>query len=537
MISQKRFLPYVIVFLTVFIGLIWRPFFIGFYGDDVPLAIADTFEEALFYGRRERFLYFFPIAIPRYFFGHDQISWGWYAITVAGLTAAALFSFFKAVLSKLSGTTKNATFAAGASAILYIFLPWSIAPVLWNTALSQLAMVGLLALAGTALFSRFSALKKAFVFVTLLVLSSLIYETIWGAWIPLILIKLSLDTSTERQETYKVFAAAVVAQIGLIANYLPSYGMEGRVLSGGGLKLSAKLSLFAENVFIRFPFEVLSSMGVIGLMAAPLFMFVLFKLYQRRSEFLKGPSMLLVILACVAGIMGGILVVTLGNYRITGTTDEARFLSAISIWLCLMFGMLSSLVLSLRAKNIQIVTTAVYVLIIAAFFLRASDWGRGHSYQRDVIASVPVEAIAKLIEPLENQGATINFDIEQTVLLVELGAPMHLFHGLDNSRGLQFVSQKIESETGKSVVGLFVNNRLWKTTVQGTELSRARCANPEELVGGKAVNAPQFIFWSYKTGEVRKISQSFQQGCTRTIQRYEFLGELLYPFMGNPRRQ
>jgi len=536
MIIDKRFIPYVIVFFTVFIALIWRPFLIGFYGDDVPLTVADTIEEALFYGRRDRFFYFFPMAIPRYFFGHDQIGWGWYAITVAGLTALSLLAFFKAVFSKLTCTRDNATIAAMVSAILYIFLPWSIAPVLWNTALTQLAMVALLALAGAVLFSRLLLVRKAVYFVTLFALASLIYETVWGAWIPLVLIKLSLDTSNERRETYKIIGVSVLVQIGLILNYLPSYGMETRVMAGGGLFLTEKLYLFAENVFIRFPFEVLSSMGVIGLIVAPLFIFVLFNLYQRRSDFLGGPTVVWVILSCVAGILGGILVVTLGNYRITATTDEARFLAVVSIWLCLLLGLVTGIVLDKGSKNIRVLTTVVYGLIVVAFFLRASDWVEGAIFQEKVMAKVPVDAIAKLVVSPEHGAMTLPGALDFPVLLVEIDAPMHVYHGLNNSRGLRFVSNKIKAETGKTVIALFVNNRLWKTVVDGNTLSRSRCANPAELVGGAVAIAPSFIFWSHKTGEVRKISQSFEQGCSRTIHRYEALGELLYPFMGNPRR-
>ena len=193
----KRSNPYVVIFCTVFLALIWRPFLIGFYGDDYSHTIAQSWEQALFYGRRERLFYFFPLAFPRYVFGHDNVGWGFYAITISGFTAISLYAFFNAVLIRMPAFERYAKWSAMAGAVLYIFMPWSLAPVLWDTALSQLVMVALLALAGTVLFSNLAVWGKTFLFVALFSVASLTYETVWGAWIPIVLIKLLLEKADD----------------------------------------------------------------------------------------------------------------------------------------------------------------------------------------------------------------------------------------------------------------------------------------------------------------------------------------------------
>lgn len=532
---DRRFIPYVIVFFTIIIALIWRPYLIGFYGDDYSLAIANSWEDALFYGRRERFFYFFPIAIPRYYFGYDQVGWGWYAITITGMVAMSLYSFFKSVLSRLTESQESATKAAIASAILYIFMPWSITPVLWNTGLSQLVMVGLMAIAGTVLFSRLSTFWKSVLFVSLFTISSLIYETIWGAWIPLILIKFILDTLPERRQTFIIAGWSMLTQIGLAINYLPSFGVTGRVMAGGEFKLLNKLVLLVENIFVRFPFEVLSSMGVFGLAAVPFVIFILYWIFKRKSELTK-QQFWLVMLACIAGILGSITVVTLGNYRITATTDDARFLSAVSMWISLMIGMVISLTISNGTKNLRTAGCVVYVLIVIAFFVRSNDWVQGYLFQRYVIDIVPVEEITKLLdEPIIVKTAE-SVSTVYPALIVEFDTPLHLFHGWGNTRGITFISRKIKNETGKEVEGIPAEGRIWKTIMDGSRTYQLRCANLKE-VEGEFIAVASAVYWRIKTGEVRKISPPFTTGCTRTINRFEFLGELLYPFMGNPRRQ
>lgn len=534
MAIDKRFYPYLAVFAFVCIALSWRPFLIGFYGDDFSHANAESLAQALFYGRQERFLYFFPIALPRYVFGHDPIGWGVYAIVICGLTAVILFSLFRAILCRLENLSAHAPPAAMAGAVLYILMPWSLAPVLWNTGLSQLVMVALMALAGTVLFSRVSLGIKSALFVALFSASTLIYETIWGAWIPLILIKLSLDAPQQRKETFTITAWAVLAQIALILNYLPSYGLEGRVMSSGGIDLAHKLSLYLENVVFRFPFEVVSSMGVVGLFATPFFLYALFGLFKHKRE-KTDAKFWLVVASCIAGILGGILIVTLGNYRITATSDDARFLSVVSLWLALLVSMAASILAANASRAVRVASYIVYVSIILAFFLRAGEWVQGYFFQRDVLASIPAEKIAQLIK--SNQKTTaISPDFRNNMLLVEFSSPTHIFHGLHNNRGTNFISAEITKQTGIDIFTLPTNRRVLKTGLDGTRLYQHRCLDTSDYIWNFDNPNHMIVFWHYGTGEVRKVNAPFEYGCTRTIERYEFLWELLYPFAGNPRR-
>lgn len=532
--AVMRLPPAAVVFLTVVIALCWRPFLIGFYGDDFSHTTATSFEDALFYGRRERLLYFFPIAIPRYFFGHDHIGWGLYAIIVSGLTAAALYAFYRSVLVRFADLAPYATPAAMAGAILYIFMPWSLTPVLWNTGLSQLVMVALLALAGWALFSSLPLKSKAATFVILFSVSSLIYETIWGAWIPLIMIKFALDTHEQRRETAVITAWSVLAQLALIANYLPSYGVTGRVMSKGDIALGYKASLFVENATVRFPFEVLSSMGILGILVTPFLIYVLYGLLKHRKSY-STHRLWLVFLSCLAGILGGILVVTLGNYRISATSDDARFLSVVSIWLSLLVALIAAVIWSKKLNTIRISSYIIYVLIIASFFLRAGEWVQGYFYQREAIRSVPVEQIRQLVQDAQTDGRK---SPRQTkiILLVEFDTPTTIFHGLDNNRGTNFISEKIKATTGIELFTIPTNRRILKTVFEGTHLYQYRCLNKSDFLWNDDDPAYFIMFWHVETGELRQVSSPFSYGCTRQVHPWEVLLEFLYPFSGNPRR-
>lgn len=289
-----------------------------------------------------------------------------------------------------------------------------------------------------------------------------------------------------------------------------------------------------ENIFVRFPFEVLTSMGVAGLAATPFLLFILHWFFKHRIE-LSSTRVWFVAVSCLLGILGGILVVTLGNYRVTATTDDARFLSAVSLWLSLLIGIIASILLSHGSKNVRISGYVVYALIVTAFFMRSNDWVQGYLFQRHVIASVPVEKIANLVDrPAIEFGLEAANDM-RPILLVEFDTPLHLFHGWGNQQAVSFITRKIRDQTGKAFFGLPADGRLWKTVVDGTRLYQPRCANPEEITGDYVVRS-EVVYWRIKTGEVHKISSPFSTGCTREIRRFEVLGELLYPFMGNPRR-
>lgn len=523
--------PYFVVFVTVCIGLAWRPFLIGFYGDDYSITQTDSFVNAFIYdggGRRERILYALPIAIPRYLFGHEPIGWGIYAVILSGLTAIAVCSYFKAVLSRLDGLENAARPAAILAATLFIFMPWSLTPVLWNTNASLLVMVGLLALAGMVSLSSLSLALRTILFTAAFSSASLIYESIWCAWIPLLLIKLALDTPAQRRDTMVMFAASLLAQAALVANYLPSYGLEGRVKLDGDLAIGYKAQLFLENLIIRLPFEVVSSMGVIGLATIPLVLFVLIQLVKRRKTF-TNTKFMCVLAACGAGIVGGVFIISIGNYRVAGTTEEGRTMFVLSFWMAFIVALTAAVLMTkndrpwTRARTAGLVIVA---MIVTGFYLRAGDWVRGYFYQREIIAAAPAEEIARVA------------DGERPLLLVEFDTPLHLFHGMHNNRGTNFLAEDINRRTGKNFFAFPATGRLHKTVLDETHLYQVNCIKTSEIVSDYAgIFAPKsMVFWNAKTGEVRKVTSPFSYGCTRKVRPYESLGELLYPFMGNPRR-
>lgn len=523
--------PYSVVFFGVALALIWRPFLIGFYGDDYGLTTADSLMDALFYdtGRRERILYFIPIALPRYVFGHNSIAWGIWSVFFSALTAVSVFSFFKSVLSRLSGLGDVAIPASMVGAGMYLFMPWSLTPVLWSTSISLLVMVSLLALAGTVLFSHLRVSFKTIIFAALFSSASLMYESVWGAWIPLLLIKLVLDTPQHRPETAIVGLGAVVAQMLLVINYLPSLGMQSTVKGGEGFSLISKLYLFLENIAFRLPFEIISSMGVFGLVSIVPLLVVFVVLFKNRSCCGDG-RFWGVVLACLAGILGGVFVISLGNYRVAGTTEDGRTLFMVSFWLALLVTLVTGVLLSYPWRIARWAGVFVGVMVLIGFMFRAGDWVKGYVFQRETIASVPTEKIAQLagyVDTLDENG-------NATVLLVEFGTPMHVFHGMHNNRGTRFITDEIRKRTGLTFFTVPANGRVWGSEWDGKRLIQPTCARGDEI--REDYPARSVIFWNVATGEVQKLSPSFSHGCTRPVQRFEFLGELLYPFMGNPRR-
>lgn len=530
-----RINPYVIVFFTILVTLVWRPFLIGFYGDDYSNVAAKTLGEAFFWERRDRLLYFFPLGIPRYLFGLDPIGWGFYAITVASLTGMALYSFIKSVLDRLAGFERYAQISSIAGAVLYFFMPWSIASVLWNSALCQLAMVALLALSGTTLFSQKSLPVKSVLFVAFFSSASLIYETVWGGWIPLILMKLALDDSDSRKETAIITGFSILAQAALIVNYLPSVGINARVMSGGSLSLGYKIELFFENIFVRFPFEVLSSMGLLGGVALPFVGYVAFWLFKNREKFYS-KSILYVGLACLAGIVGGILVVTLGNYRITATTDDARFLAITSMWITLLIAMSANVVLSYGTFYVRVACYFLYGLVIVSFFVRASTWVEGFFFQRTVLENVPMERIVSFLHVNKDNNEKRSGEQvkEPPVILMVLNSPAGIFHGMNNTRGAGAVANMIENFVGVRPLIIPTNDRVWRTVFTGSRIYQQNCASPQERINETATRS--FVYWDVLTNNVQKIDAHFNRGCERSIHRYEALYELLYPIMANPRR-
>jgi len=520
--------PYFIIFILVFTALLWRPFLIGFYGDDFGLTRAESLLEGFFYDieRRERILYFIPIGLPRYYFGHNPVAWGFYALLFCALTPLALYSFFKALTLKLGHENQTATWSAAIGAVLYIFMPWSLTAVLWNTSNPHLVMVSMIALAGTTMLSGLSLALRSLLFVSLFSSASLMYESVWCAWVPLLLIKLSLDTQTERKDTFVMAVASIIAQTALVLNYLPSQGMQGTVKLTSGSVLTEKLNLFVENILLRLPFEMLSSMGIIGLVAIPIALYITYALFQNRAH-TNNFKFWFIIVACISGIAGSIFIISLGNYRVAGTTEDGRTLSVSSFWLALMVTLVSSAILTKGTRRARMAGIGILVMIVISFFLRAGDWVKGYTFQQKVIASVPAEEIIRLTE----------ID-ESAVLLIEFDTPMHVFHGMHNNRGTQFVSKEIQRQTGKYIFAFPANGRLAQTLMEGTHIYQMNCVNPDELITTyrKNFNPTSLIFWHVGTGQVRRITPPFEYGCTRTIEKNESLGELLYPFMGNPRR-
>jgi uncharacterized membrane protein YhaH (DUF805 family) len=303
--------------------------------------------------------------------------------------------------------------------------------------------------------------------------------------------------------------------------------MQGRVKMNGDFALGYKLNLFVENVLVRFPFEIISSMGVIGLVAIPFVLFITYWLFKNRIHYASS-QFWLIILCSLAGIVGGIFIISMGNYRVAGTTEDGRTLTVVSFWMALMITLIASVLITNKEWHL-IRRTSILVcgLIIAAFFLRSSDWVRGYFYQNRVIATIPADKIIQMTE-----------GIDDPVLLVEFDTPLHLFHGMHNNRGTQFISKEIKRQTGQYIFSLPANGRIIRTLLDGTHLQQYNCINSTELVANYAgiYDPSALIFWHVGTGELRKVTPPFNYGCTRTIHQYEYLGELLYPFMGNPRR-
>ena len=501
----RRFYQRAIVFPVASIALAWvafiswRPWYLGFYHDDWSLlTVTSSYGRKLLEGGQTRPLNVAMGYLGVSLFGTNTFAWHLYGAVLVLFTSISVYAACYVITRQVfeANVARVGALVAGIAWMLY---PWSLGYSAWPAMFPGLVAVGLFSTAMAILAENPSSASRIRWAGYAIVLSSLIYEAFWFAFLPVALIALAMEAPRAWRNAFRVFVVLGGFQLSLVAwNQLISHWG-----GGGGKQLNPNWF----DIVAYFPVRLVSGWGFsrfVVLVLCAVGAAVLLLMITRAS---RPQRVVLVLAACIAGISISVALYAAAGYAIVPKGVFSRTSIAVNVWLSLGISVFVALVLSSATSRFFRAVTIVLVLLgltqLAFENLReANRWTESWRNQREVLRKLPLSAL----EAIEAKSA----------LVIALPTTSGMTEGLegywDTTAALYvtFPSLRDSIESGR-LWSTVSKNSEWLTQWDGSRLTQYWCHSPNQLLWEHRADNAYVI--DIERQELRGLSRSWVSGC------------------------
>ena len=488
--------------VALWLGLVaWRPLVLGFYHDDwwsLARPVALTPLADLLDSERARALFALVVWSLRNLFGASAAAWQ--ALSAAGNLACALL--IAALVDRLGPPRPGgaARWAGAGAGALWLAAPWSLAYTGWPIMGLPLLTVALLAASAALLLSpRCESPAAGAVAALPYLLGCLIYEAVWGAFLPVALIA-GLTRLKAGAPLRPAFAYALAAGGGQIVLFLLN-----RLLSTGpqGKQISAAAGRLVLRSFETAPAQMAEAVGALSplaLAAAAVLVAAFTAAALRRRDFAR----LGIVAACLLGAGIAVVLHAAAGYATEWTGLMGRTAMVPAFWLTVAFGaMLQGALSDGRAPRLSaaLAGAALVTVLSGATLALTRDWATGWRQELATLSTFPAAEAERLAT-----GTFIVADLPQQ------GAPRGQFEAFwDITGGLVTTYPALAGvllQDGKSRVTV-LRPRDWYTEWDGSKLSQGWC--PGLFIWSFETKA--VVVWDQRAGTLTPIAPGTRLGC------------------------
>jgi hypothetical protein len=315
-------------------------------------------------------------------------------LMASGFVALAALALYQ-LLAKVAALAGGDRLAAALGTAAWIALPWGLGYSLWTIGTTTLVAVA------------------AFLGAATLIVG---YVHGGGAWrLPLVAVLLGVSFLTY-QSCYLGFLPAVLLGLALAPRGRPAWLRAGAALAVGlAVQVSAVLQslgttpkstgldpiLLLKNVTTYLPRAMGAPFGKLWpvLAVAVLALVVEAVRSGRQVEAGARRTARAALLACLAGVVVGTLPYSVAGYRISGLGIFSRTTVAAGLWACILLAVAAAAACRWpeagRRRFLRWSAALVAVLAVASA-VRMTAWARSWRRQQDILAAMPLDAIARL---------------------------------------------------------------------------------------------------------------------------------------------
>jgi hypothetical protein len=488
--------------LCVWLGLTaWRPLVLGFYGDDwwsIALPVQQLSLLSMIEADRARA----PSLLLYWALRHGLAgsAAGWQAFAAGVNLSCALM--IVAVVSRVGGSSGFLDrWSGAAAACLWLAAPWSLPYTAWPVMAVPLLTVAVLASSAALLLSRRCATSTAGAAAAVpYLLGCLIYEAIWGAFVPVVL-SLALVRLRARAPLRPVLAYAIAAGVGqvllFILNRLLSTGSMAKQISS----VAVELALYSFQIA---PFQIAEAIGALSPVALAATA-VLAGAFIGVSFINRDVVPASIVAASLLGIAIVIVVHAAAGYGTRFVDDLiGRTAMVPTFWLAIGFGAVARGAFAdgriLRLCGTMAVAAILTVLAISLLG-RTREWAKGWTQERAVLKTFPASEAQKL--------APRTFIVADIPRGGSLRGQFATFW--DIAGGLVTAHPELAHIfllNGESRVTV-LRTQDWFTEWDGSKLSQGWC--PDHLLWSYAASA--VVVWDQRAGTLTPIAPGTRLGC------------------------
>lgn len=499
---KTQALSFLIILLSWFAFIAWRPLLLGFYHDDwVLLTIQYPYGQPMIIGGIYRPLSVFFNYLAVILFEQNVYYWHIYGSALVLTCSLAIYGCVYRLVNVIYDNNFTAQFSGIFSSVSWMLLPWGFGYSAWPAMFPGMIAILFFTFVITCITYESKKLQAFAMFLFLI--AGLTYEAFWLTFISLCLIKLSCQEKINWKNIAGTFVAYLFIQILLLA-----WNRGVNLYFNGPNKVVAKsINFDFLDIISHVPYRVLSFLGIDASNIEWLFGISSGVLAFLFLWVCRGKKVAIVLLACILGASTSLFIYALAGYAVMPSGIFSRTFIAINLWLVIGLGVCFPFFIEKIIGKLRVLFLLGCVLILSYLGFQTVKatfyWAESWEFQSQLMTKVPFQEIEML--PNSKVGVIL--------LLPNRQGKMEAINAFWDATAMFYLKAPgLRKEIEKEDLVVMVSRQgEWLSEWDGKSVSQSWCHSPKQLIGSHQI---KFLYAvDLETGALISLQKGWSYGC------------------------